>query len=356
MPDDSDDLVKTIERRLVMLLRIVKQVFSYVLVLLGLSILIFIIVRVMPGDTARLALGARTPEATVEALREEMHLHDPLYKQYYYWITNALRGDFGTSIISKRPVLDDIKSYFPATLELVALSAVIMVIFGILLGVLSAKYSGKWQDAAIRIFSYLGVVSPAFLWAVLAMLLFAYIIPILPSSGRISEFMSSPAKITGMYTIDYLLEGNIKGVADSLKHIIMPAVVLSFAGISQAARIIRSSMTQNMDKPYALAEHAYGIPENKILFKYLLKPSLNSSVSVMSLNIAAMVGGAFIVEQIFNYPGLSRYCLQAMLNKDVFSVSAVVLLMGVVFVVMNFLTDLLITFLDPRLRYTKVGE
>jgi peptide/nickel transport system permease protein len=310
----------------------------------------------MPGDTARLALGARTPEATVEALRVEMHLRDPLYVQYYYWITDALKGELGTSIISKRPVLDDIKSYFPATLELVALSAIIMATFGILLGVLSTKYSGKWQDAVIRISSYLGVVSPAFLWAVLAMLLFAYIIPILPSSGRISEFISPPAKITGMYIIDYLLAGNIKGAADCLKHIIMPAVVLSFGGMSQAARITRSSMTGNMDKAYALAERAYGIPENKILFKYLLKPSLNSTVSVMALDIAGMVGGAFLVEQIFNYPGLSRYCLQAMLNKDVFSVSAVVLLLGTVFIAMNFLTDLLITFLDPRIRFAKDGE
>lgn len=338
-----------------MAIKIIKQILSYILVLIGLSILIFIIVRVIPGDTARLALGARAPEATVEALREEMHLNDPIYKQYYHWITNAMKGDFGTSIISKRPVLDDIKSYFPATLELVGLAAVIMVTFGILLGVLSAKYSGKWQDSIIRIFSYLGVVTPAFFWAVLAMLLFAYLIPILPSSGRISDYMSPPINVTGMYTIDYLLEGNIKGFLDSLRHIIMPAVVLSFPGISQAARITRSSMTANMDKTYALAEHAYGIPENKILFIYLLKPSLNSTVSVMALDIAGMVGGAFIVEQIFNYPGLSRYCLQAMLNKDVFTVSAVVLLLGIIFIVMNFLTDLLITYFDPRIRHTKGG-
>lgn len=339
-----------------MVLRVIKQVFSYMLVLLGLSILIFIIVRVMPGDTARLSLGARTPEATVEALREEMHLNDPIYKQYYYWITGAFKGDFGTSIISKRPVLEDIKSYFPATLELVILSAVIMITFGLLLGVISTKYSGKWQDAAIRIISYLGVVSPAFFWAVLAMLIFAYLIPILPSSGRISEFMSPPVKVTGMYIIDFLLEGNIEGALDALKHIIMPAVVLSFNGISQSARITRSSMTENMDKTYASAEYSYGIPENKILFKYLLKPSLNSTVSVMALDIAGMVGGAFIIEQVFNYPGLSRYCLQAMLNKDVFTVSAVVLLLGVIFIVMNFLTDLLITFLDPRIRYASEGE
>ncbi|MFT3985172.1 MAG: ABC transporter permease [Lachnospiraceae bacterium] len=333
-----------------------KRFFSYILVLFGLSILIFIIARVMPGDTARLALGARTPEETVEALRTEMHLREPLYIQYYYWIVNVLHGDFGTSIISKRPVIEDIKSYFPATLELVLLSAVIMVAGGLLLGVLSTKYAGKWQDGLIRVFSYFGIVSPAFLWGILIMLLFAYLIPILPSSGRISDFLTAPDKVTGMYIIDYLLAGNYAGAWDCFKHIFIPALVLSFAGMSQAARITRSSMTGNIDKAYALAERAYGIPENKILFKYLLKPSLNSTISVMTLDIASMVGGAFLVEQIFNYPGLSRYCLQAMLNKDVFSVSAVVLLLGVVFILMNFLTDVLITLLDPRVRFAKRGS
>lgn len=339
-----------------MILKILKRLFSYLLVLLGLSILVFAIARVMPGDTARMALGARTPEATVEALRDEMHLNDPLYKQYFYWITNALKGDFGMSVISKRPVLEDIKSYLPATLELVILAAIIMAVFGILLGVLSTKYSGKWQDGVIRIVSYLGVVSPAFLWAILIMLLFAYIIPILPSSGRISGYLAPPVKITGMYIVDYLLAGDFKGAIDCFKHIIMPALVMSFGGMSQAARITRSSMVGNVDKAYALAERAYGIPENKILFKYLLKPSLNSTVSVMALDIAGMFGGAFLVEQIFNYPGLSRYCLQAVLNKDVFSVSAVALLTGTILIVINFLTDIFINFLDPRIRFSKGGE
>ncbi len=338
-----------------MAFRIVKQIFTYLLVLFGLSILIFVLVRVMPGDTARLALGPRTPEATVEALRVELRLHDPLPQQYAHWITSALKGELGTSNVSRRPVLEDIKSYFPATIELVLLSAIIMAVFGITLGVLSTKYSGKWQDGLIRIFSYLGVVAPGFLWAVLAMLLFAYVFPILPSSGRISEYMTAPPHVTGMYMVDYLLDGNFKGMVDNFKHLIMPAVVLSFGGMSQAARITRSSMTGNIDKAYALAERAYGIPENKILFKYLLKPSLNSTVAVMAMDIAGMVGGAFLVEQIFNYPGLSRYCLVAMLNKDIFAVSAVVLLLGTIFIVMNFLTDLLITFLDPRIRLAKEG-
>ena len=331
---------------------IVKRIFSRLIVLIGLSIFVFILVRVMPGDTARMALGSYAPEETVQALRVEMHLDKPLYAQYFYWLGGIIRGDLGTSVISKRPVIEDIKSYLPATLELALITALILIVFGIVLGVIASKYAGKWQDGIIRIFSYLGIAAPAFLWAVLAMLVFAFLIPILPVSGRISSGMAPPAtKITGMYILDYLLQGNIKGAADAFLHIIMPATVLSFAGISQAARITRSSMSQNMEKPYASAERAYGIPENKILFKYLLKPSMNSTVSVMALEIAGIFGGAFLVETVFNYPGLSRYALTAMLNKDVFTVSAVIMVTGVIFIALTLLTDLVITLLDPRIRH-----
>lgn len=306
----------------------------------------------MPGDTARMALGPRTPEETVEALRKAMHLNEPIYVQYYYWFTGILQGDLGTSVISRRPVLEDIKAYIPATLEMVALSAVFLIVFGILLGVLATKYSGKWPDAFIKVLSYFGIAAPAFLWAVLIMLVFAYLIPVLPIEGRISSNFSPPPAVTKLYIVDYLLDGNAAGAFDAFKHLIMPSLVLSFGGISQAARITRASMVENYEKPYASAERAYGIPENKILFKYLLKPSMNATISLVAIDIAASFGSAFLIEHIFNYPGLSRYALQAMLNKDVFSVSAIIMVEGVIIIAFNLLTDILITLLDPRIRYS----
>ena len=335
-----------------MILKILKRIISYLLVLLGLSIFVFILVRVMPGDTARLALGPRAPEETVQALRVEMHLDKPIPVQYFYWLKGIVQGDFGTSVISKRPVIDDIRFYLPATIELALLSAIIMATFGILLGVTATKYSDKWPDAIIRVLSYLGIVAPAFLWAVLVMLVFAYLIPILPVSGRISAGLTPPVTRTGLYILDYLIAGNPAGAWDTFRHLLMPAVVLSFGGISQSARICRASMVSNMEKPYAAAERAYGIPENKVLYKYLLKPSLNSFISVTALDIAMLFGGAYLVESIFNYPGLSRYGLTAMLNKDVFAVSAVMLVDGVIVIAFNLITDIIISFLDPRIRYS----
>lgn len=335
---------------------ILKTLLSYVLVLLGLSILVFVLVRVMPGDTARMALGARATEEAVESLREEMHLNDPYITQYMYWLKDILHGNFGTSIISKRPVLDDIKYYLPATIELALLASVLTAVFGLILGVLATKYNGKWQDMIVRIGSYMGIVAPAFLWAVLALLLFGYKLPILPIQGRISAAFTEPVPVTHLYVIDYLLEGNPAGAWDAFKHLIMPAVVLSFAGISQEARITRSSMVDNLDKPYASAERAYGIPERKILFKYLLKPSMNATISVLAMDIATLFGGSFLVESVFNYPGLSRYGLQAMLNKDVFAISAVVLYTGVLFIIFNFLTDVVIGLVDPRVKFARKGQ
>lgn len=241
-------------------------------------------------------------------------------------------------------------SYLPATAELAIIAALLLIIFGLILGVISTKYAGKWQDAIIRVSSYFGIVAPAFLWAVFAMLVFAYIFPILPISGRISAGFSPPPNVTGMYVLDYILAGDLAGAWDAFKHIIMPSVVLSFAGISQAARITRSSMIENTEKPYAFAERAYGIPENKILFKYLLKPSMNSTITTMSLDIAGIFGSAYLVEQIFGFPGLSNYGLQAMMNKDVFAVSAVIMVDGLIILIFNIISDMVIRWLDPRAR------
>ena len=225
-----------------MILKILKRIVSYLLVLLGLSVFVFILVRVMPGDTARLALGPRAPEETVQALRREMHLDKPIPVQYFYWLKGIIQGDLGTSVISKRPITADIAFYLPATIELALFSAIFMVTFGILLGVTATKYSEKWPDAIIRVLSYLGIVAPAFLWAVLAMLLFAYLIPILPVSGRISAGVAPPVTRTGLYIVDYLLQGNFAGAWDAFRHLVMPAVVLSFGGISQSARICRANV------------------------------------------------------------------------------------------------------------------
>lgn len=333
-----------------MALKILKKIGVYLFVLIGLSILVFVIARVIPGDVARQALGPHASEETVELLREKMHLNEPLPVQYILWLKDAVQLDLGESVQTRRPVIEDIKAYLPATLEIVLLSAVCLVIGGIVLGVISMKFTGKWVDLLIRILSYLGICSPAFVWGVLLMLLFGYVWPILPTTGRINISLAPPATVTGMFTVDYLLQGDIAGFWDAFKHLIIPAIALMLGGMAQAARLTRGNMAENAMKDYIQAEKAYGVPENRILTKYLLRPSLIPTITVMAMDISSIFGNGFLVENLFNFPGLARYGLGAMLNKDINAISGVVMVLGIIFILLNLLSDIIVAWLDPRVR------
>jgi peptide/nickel transport system permease protein len=208
-------------------------------------------------------------------------------------------------------------------------------------------------DTLIRILAYLGIAIPPFVVAVLLVLLFGYTIPILPVFGRFSAGIPAPPHITGMLVLDSLLSGNFVALGDSIKHLILPALALSLGGMFQDARITRASMVDNINKDYLAAERGYGIPESTIMFKYLLKPSLIPTVSVMGMEFGTVVANAFLVELIFNWPGISRYGINAMLTKDLNAISAVILIIGFIFIVMNILVDIIVAFLDPRIRLSE---
>ncbi len=326
-----------------------RLVFS-IFVLFGLSLLIFTISRVLPGDPVRLALGSRAPQWAVNNMREQMHLNDPLYAQYYYWISGAVHGDLGQSLVTRRPVIQDIKEFLPATLELAIFAGVIMATFGILLGAISGRYLNTWVDNSVRIFSYVGVVTPSFIFAILFLLLFGYVLNWFPSTGRLSTGMARPPFITGMITVDALLSGNLAAFGNALWHMTLPAISLALGGMAQEARITRSTISDNLRKDYIASARGFGVPERMITLKYLLKPSLIPTISILGLDFASLLANAFLVELIFNWPGFSRYGINAMLNKDLNAVSAVVMVLGVVFIVVNIMVDLLVAWLDPRIR------
>ena len=323
-----------------------------IFVIFGLSIMIFIIARIVPGDPARLSLGPRAPEEVVQRLRQEMYLDKPLPEQYFYWIRGVLSGDFGRSLVTKRAVLEDIKEYLPATMELSIFAGILIVIFSILLGTLAAQYKDTWVDNLIRTLSYFGVAIPGFIVAIIFMVLFGCYWQILPVLGRLSSGISYPTKITGLLTFDSLIQVNFVVFWDALKHLILPSVALSLGALFQEARITRSSMVSNMHKDFLLAERGYGIPEKVIMFKYLLKPSLIPTVSIMGLGFAASFANAFLVEMIFNWPGISRYGINAMMSKDLSVISAVIIVFGAILVVVNITVDIIVAFLDPRVRFS----
>jgi peptide/nickel transport system permease protein len=318
--------------------------------LLGLSILIFIISRILPGDPARMALGPRAPEWTVQKLREELSLDQPLYTQYYRWLTGALRGDFGISLFTRRPVLSDIREFLPATAELVLVAGAFQILFGISMGVAAGRYRDTWIDNVTRFFAYFGVASPPFVFAILLLLLFGFVLDVLPTAGRLSPGTTRPPFVTGMISVDSLLAGNFAALGDTFKHMIMPGISMALGQMAQIARITRVSVGEKLQKEYIFAAREHGIPEWRVVFKYLLKPSLIPTVSILGLQLGALFANAFLVELVFNWPGFSRYGINAMLRKDLNAISAVVLVMGTIYICLNLLVDLAVGIIDPRVR------
>jgi len=331
---------------------IIRRTFHSAFVLFGLSIVIFAISRVVPGDPARMALGYQAPEAVVERLRIRMHYHDPIFVQYFYWIRDASSGDFGESILTRRPVLDDVKQTYPATLELAIYGGLFMIFGAVTLGTISAHNKDSWIDNVVRVFAYLGVVTPPFVFGVIFVLVFGFWLGWLPTIGRSDPVLVLPPKVTGLLTIDSLLVGNMVLFVDAVKHLAGPSIAMAMGGMAQGARLTRSTMSDNMSKDYIAAARALGIHERTILWRFLLKPSLIPTVSILGLDIAAIIGNAFLLEVIYNWPGISRYAIRAMQAKDLNAISGTVLMLGLTFIVFNITVDVIVGILDPRTRLT----
>lgn len=325
------------------------------IVIIGVSILIFTIARLIPGDPARIALGPNATSEQVAKLRVEMHLDESLPVQYGHFVADILNGDLGTSLYTNRPVTLDIAQFLPATLELVLIAGVIMVACGLPMGILAGRYSNRWPDHLVRILALLTVSAPSFVWAVILMLIFAFYFPLFPIAGRIGDIYVIE-RVTGFLTIDTLIAGNLSAFVDACHHIVLPAVALSLSGIGQAARLMRANLVETYGKPYIEMAQAYGFFPSRIARIYAFKPSIIPSLTIIGLDFAAMLGNAFLVEAVFAWPGLSRYGVNVILRKDLNAIMGTVLIIAVTFVIVNIIVDLLIAFLNPRIRHsTRVG-
>jgi peptide/nickel transport system permease protein len=327
-----------------------KRIASGVAVLVGLSVLIFVLVRIVPGDPARIALGPMATPTQITQLRERLHLNDPLPEQYAYFFTHALRGDFGESLVTKRPVSVDIREFLPATLELILYSGFIMIVFGLALGVVSARYKDRLPDHGARLVALFGVVTPSFVWAIVLMLLFGYVLEWLPIAGRLSDPLTAPQRITGFITIDAILRAQWGTFFDAIYHLILPATALALAGLGQTARLTRANMLDAYRREYIEMMRAFGVSELKIAIRYAFRPAFIPTLTVLGLDFAALLGNAFLVELVFTWPGIARYGAQAMLRKDLNAVTAVVLIIGLTFVIVNIAVDLITSYINPRIR------
>lgn len=327
---------------------IIKRTLQMIPVLIGLSILIFTLSRVMPGDPVRLALGPEASEAQIEKMRDKLGLDDPLPIQYLNYMKGVFQGDLGESLRTNRNVADDLKDKLPATFELTTVAMLIAILIGVPLGVVSAVRKDKWEDHITRVIALSGVALPRFWLGILLQIVFAYWFSLLPTVGR-GDIV--PTTITGMRLFDSLITFNFPAFINSFKHIILPAFTLSLATLAQIMRLTRSNMIDQVSKDYTLAAKAYGLPKRMVVYKYMLKNAFTSTLTIIGLTYGFLLGNAFLVEAVFSWPGMAQYGIQAVIYKDFNAIVGVTMVVGIAFAVGNLIVDILYGYLDPRIKY-----
>ena len=330
---------------------VLRRLALLVFVLLGVSLLTFFISHVVPGDPARLAAGAHATGKQVEALRQKLGLDRPLPDQYLRYMGGLLRGDLGYALSSRRPVLEDLKDYFPATVELTVAALLICLVVGIPLGVLSAVHKGGLVDHVGRVICIGGVALPLFWLALLCQLIFYRWLGLVPAGGRLDPGLSSPPTLTGLYILDSLLTANWPVLRSSLWHIVMPAITLAFASLAWVARVTRISMLETLGQDYIRTARGKGLTERGVVYRHALRNALIPTVTLVGLQTGALLAGAFLVEVIYSWPGIGFYTVNAIMAMDFNAIISTTLLVAVVYTVTNLVVDILYVALDPRISY-----
>lgn len=332
------------------LLFLLRRVLWSLLVLIGLSVVIFLIARVVPGDPARMALGPTATSAQVADLRHKLGLDLPLANQYLRFVVDLSHGDLGRSLLTERAVTKDIQQTFAATFELVLATIVMALVFGIPLGVIAARWKDRWPDTLARLVAILGAVMPTFFLALLLQILAGYVLHVLPTTGRLTPGVSFHADITGLIVVDSLLKGQFGVTLDALRHLLLPATAMAAATMGQMTRITRASMLEVAGQDYIEAARAFGVPDWLRVLKYTLRPSFVAPLTILGLEFASMIGNAFVVELVFSWPGMAAYGIRTILQKDLNAVMGVVMVSGAFFVCVNLVIDVLVGLVDPRIR------
>lgn len=336
------NLIRYTVRRLIMIIPVV----------FGVSILTFCLAYLVPGDPARLAAGPQATQAMYEQLREEFGYDDPLWLRYWNYLTNLLQGDWGNSILSRRPVLEDLGNYWPATLELVVVAMTIATLVGVPLGIIAAVRADRFADHASRIISLLGVSMPAFWLAILMQLFLGLRLDWLPVSGRLETLTMPPESITGLYLVDSLIAGEWSTFKEALQHIILPAITLSFTSLATIARFTRASLLEVLHNDYVRTARAKGLQERSVVLRHAMRNAFIPTLTMIGLSFGWSMGGSVLVETVFDWPGIGLYATNSALTLDFMPIMGIALLYGIVFSLINIAIDIAYGFLDPRVTNT----
>jgi peptide/nickel transport system permease protein len=333
-----------------MRLRYVIQRFMWMAVsLIGISLITFFVSHVVPADPIRAVAGMEALGDQVEVLRQKYGLDKPLPEQYLRWLVNLTHGDLGLSIRTGQPVTEDLRRYAPATAELALAAMALVALVGLPLGVVSALHKDGLLDHFSRIIALSGVSMPIFWVALLLQIVFFSRLHLLPVDGRLDIMIKPPPQVTGLYTVDSLLAGDLVAFKSAVLHLILPAANLAFGSLAVLTRMVRSSMLDVLGEDYVRTARAKGLGERRVIVFHALRNALIPTTTTMALQMGALMGGVFLVELMFSWPGLGFYAMRSITLIDFPSIMGVAILMTTVYAFFNLVADLLYGVLDPRI-------
>lgn len=330
---------------------VLRRVFLILPVLIGLTVIMFVIARVLPGDPVGLAAGPNATRAEIEALAREFGLDRPVWVQYWDYLSGLAQGDFGVSIFTRRPVAQDLAAYLPATLELVFSALVLAIVVGIPAGLMAALWRNRWPDYLSNMLSVAAISMPRFFLGLLLQLCFAMWLMWLPLGGRFPIIWEPPPGVTGFYTLDALLAGDWEGFVTACRYLAMPAIAMSLSPLATILRMMRASTIEVLHQDYVTTARALGLPPRLVVFKYVARNAVSSSLTVIGLYFGWLLGGTVLVETVFDWPGIGLYATSAIVSQDFMPVVSVALVIGLLFVSMNIVVDLLYGVINPKVRY-----
>ena len=324
---------------------------SLAVTFLGLLFITFIIGRMIPIDPVLAIVGERASQSTYDQVYREMGLDRPLYEQFAIYVWQVLQGDLGTSLLTARPVADDILRVFPATLELATVATIIGVVFGIPMGVIAAVNQGRWQDQVVRVVGLFGYSMPVFWLGLMGLLIFYGVLDWVSGPGRLDIFYEDIVPpVTGVILIDSLLAGDFQVFKNALSHLVLPASVLGYFSLAYISRMTRSFMLEQLSQEYIVTARVKGVSEARVVWRHALGNILVPLITVIALSYANLLEGSVLTETVFAWPGLGQYITNALLSADMNAVLGGTIVVGMLFIGLNLLSDFLYRVVDPRAR------
>ncbi|MEZ5934958.1 MAG: ABC transporter permease [Alphaproteobacteria bacterium] len=331
--------------------RLVQLVAAVGLTFLGLTAVTFVIARVVPIDPVLAIVGDRATTATYERVRAELGLDNPLYQQYWDYLSKIMQGDLGTSVLTAKPVLEDMLHFFPATLELATLATLIGVVLGIPMGVAAAVHEGRWADYLLRFIGLIGYSVPVFWLGLVGLLVFYAKLDLVAGPGRLDFFYDGlVTPITGVILIDSAIAGAWDVFGNALSHVMLPAAILGYYSLAYIARMTRSFMLDQLSQDYITTARVKGMSERRVIWRHAFGNILVPLITVVALSYAYLLEGAVLTETVFAWPGIGLYITNSLFNGDLNAVLGGTIVVGCVFVGLNLLSDMLYQLVDPRAR------